>query len=396
VTAYFSHGGTTRHALVGGAARALLVRGRSCVAGRRGARSEVRGPRSEVRASRNTLAWTTLRDGSNEHPEEGLLAMNKATAQSCDLVYIVLAHNQPDLFGRLVRRLHRPNVGFIVHVDSKTDRTPFDAAVADLANVRFVESRVSVRWAAFSQVESTLRAMRLALDTWHLTPSHYVILSGADYPVKHNSKIVAALNAHPGRQFIRRFDIVASQDKRQIRRIRGRHFRQAADRNTLARKPLFALEFLLRAFPRRLPTGIRFMSGSNWIALTPSCVEWCISYTDANPRFRRLFVGMFAPDEIYFHTLIENSPFVMSSDAVEPYYDVTAIGGPWRYGNLHYLHPIRNIEDPTTVTPLFDEAQPLLFARKFGLPGSATVLDLIDEKIDGMEQERQARTSRSG
>ncbi|MGT2425244.1 beta-1,6-N-acetylglucosaminyltransferase [Amnibacterium kyonggiense] len=303
------------------------------------------------------------------------------------MVFIVIAHDQPLMLARLISRLDSPDAGIVVHLDRRTDPRPFRAALEGFGRVHLVENPVKARWAAFSLVDATMRAMRTAFRIWGSTPSHHVVLSGADYPLKSADRIVDFLQRNPGRQFIRRFDPFDAGDERQIRRIRGRHFRELADRNTLARKPLFAVETILRVFPRRLPRGVRFTIGSQWIALSTACVAWCLRYVDEHPEFMRLFKGMFAPDEIFFHTLVENSPFAAEAGPVEPYYQVTELGGPWRYGNLHYLHPIVAITDPADVREALADPD-LLFARKFHPVHSSAVLDAIDARL--------ARASSSG
>ena len=56
---------------------------------------------------------------------------------------------------------------------------------------------------------------------------------------------------------------------------------------------------------------------------------------------------------------------------------MTELGGPWRYGNLHYLHPIVAITDPATVAAAVDDPG-VLFARKFDHALSAEVLEFLD------------------
>jgi hypothetical protein len=311
-------------------------------------------------------------------------ATESTSDEGVERVYVVLAHDQPGHLSRLVRRLAAPDAGFVVHIDGHVDAQPFTEALAGVPNVVFVEPRVRVRWAAFSQVGSTLRALEAGLERWGLRPTHFIVLSGADYPVKSNEYIREHFRTRSGQQFVRRFDIVDSGDRRQLRRIRARHFRQLADRRTFARKPLFVVEYVLRAFPRRLPAGVRFTSGSNWIAVTSEFAAWCVASARDERSFTRLFHGMFGPDEIYFHTQLDRSPYRDSAPAVEPYYDVTALGGPWRYGNVHYLHPIVAITDVSTAQAAAEDPE-VLFARKFDERLSVEALRHLDSSTTRVE-----------
>ncbi len=86
--------------------------------------------------------------------------------------------------------------------------TPFRRAVADLDRVRFVEPRVRVMWAGFSQVESTLVSLEAAIAGTSRACSHVVVISGADYPLAGNDEILDFFADNPGRQFIRRFAVM--------------------------------------------------------------------------------------------------------------------------------------------------------------------------------------------
>ena len=113
-------------------------------------------------------------------------------------------------------------------------------------------------WAGFSQVESTLASLEAAIAGTGRDCSHIVVVSGADYPLAGNDEILDFFADHAGRQFIRRFAVMESGDARQTWRLRGRHFREWADRFTPQRKPLYALEQALHLFPRRVPAGTHF------------------------------------------------------------------------------------------------------------------------------------------
>lgn len=75
--------------------------------------------------------------------------------------FIIQVHQQPELFGRTVKRLAAPNHYFFVNVDKKTDDSPFKEVVTGVDNVNFLEGedRTDVRWGGFSQVLCTQRLL---------------------------------------------------------------------------------------------------------------------------------------------------------------------------------------------------------------------------------------------
>lgn len=309
--------------------------------------------------------------------------LDSAARGGPSVAYLVLAHADPEHFGRLLRRLGHPRVAFVVHVDAKTDLGPFRRAAEGVDGVTFVERRIRVMWAAFSQVESTLRTIEETLAITGPACTRFVILSGGDYPIASNREILRLLDENPRRQFIRRFDILNCGDARQVWRLKGWHFRELADRNTWKRKPLFAVEqFLYRFRPKSLPLEVTFASGSNWCALTRDCAAHCVAVARREPEFTALFRHMFGPDEIFLHTIVQNSPYAADAGPLEPYMDVTELGGPWRYGNLHVLNPILPIRTSDEAKIILRDRGARVFARKFGTATSAGALEIIDSAID--------------
>ena len=294
------------------------------------------------------------------------------------MAYVVLAHSDPALFGRLIRRLDDPRAISFVHVDRKAPLEPFRRAVAGLDRVRFVEPRVSVMWAGFSQVESTLLSLEAAIAGTGPGCSHILIISGADYPLTDNDEIADFFARHRGRQFIRRFAVMKCGDPRQLWRLRGRHFREWADRFTPQRKPLYALEQVLHLFPRRIPEGTTFALGSNWVALTRDCAIHCVERARRDRALVDFFRPAFGPDEMFLHTLVENSPFAAEADPIEPYVDITRIGGPFHYGNVHALTPKVPVCSAADADVILRARGVKLFTRKFSSSASAEALDRLD------------------
>lgn len=295
------------------------------------------------------------------------------------LAYVILAHSDPVLFGRLMHRLDDPHAAAFVHLDGKAELAPFREQVADLPNVHFVDNRIRARWAGYSLVEATLRGFEAALAGTDEACTHFVLLSGSDYPIASNGEIMDFFRRHPDRQFIRRFAIMESGDSHQIWRIKGRFLREAADRFTWKRKPLFVIERMLRLIPRRFPKDIRFALGSQWIALTRECAAYCVERMRSDAPLTQFFRPTFAPDEIVFHTLVENSRFADQASPIEPYVDITKIGGPFAYGNVHALTPnvpIRTVDEAKAILAGRGER---LFTRKLSSDQSRAALDVFDE-----------------
>ena len=302
--------------------------------------------------------------------------------------YLILAHEDPQQLRTLLERLSTESARCYVHVDAKAELAPFRRAAAGIPHVRFCERPIEVTWAGFSVVEATLRLMETALAD-HDNRGHFVLLSGADYPIATNGEIFSFFAKHPQRQFIRRFPILEADDVQRWK-VRGRHFRELAPRYSWGRLPLFALERALRSVPRSLPKEWPLMGGSQWWALTSDCARYCVEFARGRPDVLRFFRRVFAPDEIFFHTVVHQSPFALSADPVETFVDVvTKSGSLAYYANLHHL-------PGTTIATLDDvrdalQARPgKLFARKFSSGVSAGAIRLLENELDGAKSRRAA------
>jgi hypothetical protein len=49
--------------------------------------------------------------------------------------------------------------------------------------------------------------------------------------------------------------------------------------------------------------------GSNWWSLSRSCLEYALNYSKENPEFKKALKYTFAPEEIFFQTILMQSPF---------------------------------------------------------------------------------------
>jgi hypothetical protein len=105
------------------------------------------------------------------------------------IAYLIQAHHQPAHFYDLVCQLNHKEVCFFVHIDKKSNQENFKNKVNHLRNVFFVQNRINVVWAGFSQVQATLSMIALALNSVY-NFKYFVLLSGVCYPIKSNNYII--------------------------------------------------------------------------------------------------------------------------------------------------------------------------------------------------------------
>ncbi len=305
------------------------------------------------------------------------------------IAYLLLIHQRPRHFARMLRALDDDGVHFFVHIDAKSDISPFRKAAAEYTNVTFLESpeRVLVFWSGFSTITAILNLLRAAHRT-HPSFVRYALLSGADFPIKPNDQIREALRSDI--EFIRADHRIDPQiDDRHSRRIRYLHLYDRPLFNPkTSRHPRFATLSgrLLRLLPQRSLPSIPLYQGSAWWALTAPCVEFILRYVEDNPAYSNFFRYVSTPDEVFFHSIVFHSPFRPKVS-----HDVESVSDPFhdRFdGDDHASHFIDwktpGIELPK-ILDLSDmdriRKSKALFARKFRSPRSDSLIREIQARL---------------
>ena len=292
------------------------------------------------------------------------------------IAYLVLAHANPEHLGRLLGAVASENATVFVHVDAKSDL----AAFASLRGprVRFIEPRKRVYWGDFSQVEAILALLRAATSA---SPSfsRFVLLSGADYPLRSTAYIEQFFARQPKAEFMNLVSIPCDEAGKPLSRVTSFQRRKGAPFSYLERSlRRAAVRFGISKVERDHRHALRDtppFGGSTWWALTRPACEHLLDFVARHPPVVRFFKNAIYPDELMFHTIIGNSvfrPFVLRNVT---YTD-------WRKGGSN---PAQIDEDHLTMFESTHEViahdaygnGEMLFARKLG-PASAALVDRLD------------------
>lgn len=233
------------------------------------------------------------------------------------LVYLILAHEHPSQLRRLIQALTADQVAFCIHIDLKNDLSPFIEAVHSLANVHFVDDRISVNWGGFSQTEAILTTMETALSLWPESKRMF-LLSGSCYPLATNEKLLSTCDDDeqlikakyfsPGTPRAERAGRYAISDHPYLNKRWTHTVRDRADRRVLLELQQYVSSFLDKLPPKpELP--MRLHCGATWWGLTTSAVSYVVHYCQDNPPFIDYFRFSQHADESMIHTLIANSTF---------------------------------------------------------------------------------------
>ena len=295
------------------------------------------------------------------------------------LAYLISAYKLPAMLVRLVRRLDAPGARFLIHVDAKTPESAFRAMtdpVAGMPNVTFLPRHVC-HWGDFGHVRATLVGLRTLIASGEPF-DHVVLLTGQDYPLKPNATIASTLAASAGQVFMRTFPLPTEHwTDGGMDRIEQRHVRMGDRlvvfpgtpfRTRVASAVWARLSRALRLY-RRLPEGVEPWGGSSYWCMPADCARYVDTFAETHRDFVKFFEHVYVPDEIFFNTVVMNSPFRdrVAGDDLR-YYDWSAAA-----------------DNPAVLTTRdFDAlaSTPALFARKFDPNTDAAVLDRLDAMID--------------
>lgn len=254
----------------------------------------------------------------------------------------------------------------------------------DGENTFFCKQRVPVHWGEFSLVQATLMMIREALEH----PTHYdyfVLLSGSDYPLRNGEYIRAFFEDNTGLEFMNLMKLPAPGFP--IAKINKLRYPSDKPVRRFATRALGRLGLAQRDFKQWL-RGLQPYCGSQWWAISRDAVKYIVEFTQVNPHVEGYFQNTFTSDEMFFHTILGNSPFRSKIRR-----------------NLVYLDWPKPREHPLILTDehlrLFESLEKVyvedewghgeaLFARKFS-DDNLNLLDKIDEMI--LRKERQIATS---
>jgi hypothetical protein len=292
-----------------------------------------------------------------------------------NVAYLILAHADLPHLRRLVTALPADSVK-LVHMDRKFGAAPDLSAVP---NTVVLSDRIAVYWADFSIVEATLSLLRAALHFGQV--ERIVLLSGSCYPIASDDDILDFFAARPAANFIKAFSIEDASalyhDKigrihvgeESIARLAGTH---PAFNHALSRGLTLLLSWRKRDWRRGL-APLKPYFGSQWWAITRACGEYILE-REEECRALQFFEHCFAPDEMYFHTIVANSP--CGNDSIVPFEG----RGNWRLANLHLINDgsLRYVFDLSDLERVHRSNK--LFVRKVNSAQSGPLLDALDAR----------------
>ncbi len=292
-----------------------------------------------------------------------LLSKTPLINNNMKLAHLILAHANPKQVERLVARLSNENSHVFIHLDKKADITQYQYLNL-LPGVFFISNRVAVGWGDYSMIQATLNGFEEILQKG-IEYSHLNLLSGQDYPIKNIEEIQKFLFANAGKSFFQWRDIEKDWPDG-----RKRLSQYSLGDYHLPGKYQFQ-RFLNFLSKRKFPDNLKAYGKSQWVTITPAAAEYSIKYIKEHPKLKRFFRMTWAVDEVFFQSILVNSPLID-----------TLVNE-----NYRYIEMDANLRPTTLVTAdvkmLINSG--MFFARKFDLGTDKNVFDELDKATDNID-----------
>lgn len=312
-----------------------------------------------------------------------------------EINYIILAHKGPQQLARMLEKLVAPETYFYIHIDKDVDIYPFRKELRHFRNTFFLtgDQRISAVWADVGIVLATLYCIKQIIADKR--KGYCVLISGQDYPIKSAACIDEFFSRHYGTNFIEghpippydtiehcsrrinRYKINLSKrredylifpsvyDSEFYKKKNYQTFRVLAKRKSIGSCLTVLSKTLVK---RKFPSYIQPYKGSQWWALPMETIHLIDDFLHRHPGYLRYHRYTFAPDEIFFQSII----FSMI-DRESIHEDITYAN--WR---LNKSGPL--ILKEMDLREIIENSSTKLFARKFDVDIDSKILDLIDRE----------------
>jgi hypothetical protein len=221
------------------------------------------------------------------------------------IAYLAFIYKNPRLLKRTIEHLSCKDSAFFIHVDLKSNLDEFAAIHGP--NVYFLKQRIPVYWAEFSGNRAIMLLIKEALAA-RKKYDYLVLLSGSEYPLRSKEYIQRFLETNCGIEFmtiVRMPNKAAGKPISRINTLRIRSHRPVY--RTFVR--MLAKFGLAQRDHVKYLGNLKPYAGNTWWTLTREACEHLVDFEKQNPHVTKYFEECFAPEEMYFHTILGNSPF---------------------------------------------------------------------------------------
>lgn len=292
------------------------------------------------------------------------------------LAYLIIAHKNPQQIARLITTLNNENSYFFIHFGKDAGDEQFNELRDLTQNFRNLQlvNIYACSWGSFNLVKAELEGIS-AFISQNIDFDYMILLSGQDYPIKPKKTIDKLLENNKGGSFLsyRPFPDPGIPEGG-VDRYEYMHihlpFRRASLYNRIP-VPLKTIFYFIRKnlIPKRkFPRGFVPYVGSQYWCLSRDCVRYIYDFMLKEKEFMRFFRHVDIADELFFQTVLINSP--LRDSLIND--------------NLTFMIWDKGKTSPNILRKQdFDKivVSEKMFARKFDSDLDSEILDLIDQQL---------------
>ncbi|KAI1292127.1 Xylosyltransferase oxt [Halotydeus destructor] len=198
---------------------------------------------------------------------------------------------------RLIKNVYSPRHIYLFHVDKRQDYLHRELKNLEMkfSNIHVMPQRLPTIWGGASLLKILLSAMKHLVRIENNDWDYFINLSESDFPIKSLERLELFLTANKGKNFVK---------------SHGQETHKFISKQGLDKIFLECESRMWRLGDRRLPFGIRWDGGSDWVALHRDFCTYL--QNDNNSLISGLSVVYdytLLPAESYFHTVLQNSEF---------------------------------------------------------------------------------------
>jgi Core-2/I-Branching enzyme len=303
------------------------------------------------------------------------------------IAYLVLVHQNPQLLKRAVELLSRDTeCTFFIHMDRKSDFQQFSGIHGD--SIHWSEQSIPVYWGEFSLVRAAFLLLQQAVKQPECY-DYFVLMSGSDYPLRTGSYIRAYLESNSGFEFMNMIRMPAPGFP--LSKINTVRYPSDQPICRFATRALAKAGLAQRDARRYLP-GLEPYCGSQWWTISRRAAQYVLEFVRDHPEVERFFAKTFTSDEMFFQTILGNSPF---RDKIHRNFVFT----DWPRGGNHPLELTEkhlNAFESCDVVVIDDEwgVSEALVARKFS-DENLGLIDRLDSIIERKDLDLRSKATPS-
>lgn len=220
-------------------------------------------------------------------------------------IYGIICHQLNNPLIHLIRQLSKSDKTLILlHIDEKCNIEPFLNEFSSNSKVKFIYNRINVNWGSYSQIEATLELLKESLKYDY---KYFSLLSGVDILIKNVFELENFLE-NSGKDYIG-----GVINKKYDFRVKYKYpnFYFSKDKPNHIKLLCFICRGLQKIgfLKQKLENFPQLYYGANWFTLRKNTIDHVLKYLENNEFYSRAFYHSFCGDELFFQTIIFNSPF---------------------------------------------------------------------------------------